>query len=99
MAEWYEASGYRVLDRNWRCGEGEIDLVCRRGSTVVVVEVKTRSSAAFGPPAAAVTAAKRRRLRGLAARWLRERGVRGATVRFDVVGVVGGRIDAVHGAF
>ncbi|MGH9087612.1 MAG: YraN family protein [Acidimicrobiales bacterium] len=98
-ARWYEAAGYRVLERNWRCPDGEIDLVCRREGTVVVVEVKTRSTTAYGPPVAAVTAAKQRRLRRLAARWLRERRVRCAVVRFDVAGVTGGRIDVVEGAF
>lgn len=98
-AAWYVRAGYRVLDRNWRCDEGEIDLVCRRGSTVVVCEVKTRRSSAFGSPAEAVTATKRLRLRRLAARWLREHGSRYAEVRFDVASVRSGEVEVLEGAW
>ena len=71
-AAWYEANGYRILARNWRCREGEIDLVCLRDRVVVICEVKTRSSDAFGHPAEAVTPAKQQRLRVLAGRWLED---------------------------
>lgn len=98
-ARWYVASGYQLLDRNWRCTEGEIDLVCRMGDTVVVCEVKTRRSSAFGSPAEAVTGAKRARLRRLAARWLREHDVRCAYVRFDVAAVVGEQVQVVTAAW
>jgi putative endonuclease len=98
-ARWYAASGYQLLDRNWRCAEGEIDLICRMGAMVVVCEVKTRRSNAFGSPAEAVTAAKRARLRRLAARWLREHDVHCATVRFDVAAVVGEQVQVVASAW
>jgi putative endonuclease len=98
-ASWYRAAGYEVLARNWRCREGEIDLVCRLGSTVVVCEVKTRRAGVFGPPAEAVTLEKRRPLRQLAAGWLRLQPVRYSTVRFDVASVVGGEVDVVTGAW
>lgn len=98
-AAWYEAAGYEVLDRNWRDQAGELDLVCRRDDTVVVVEVKARTTAAYGGPAAAVTAAKRRRIRRLSARWLRARQVRCATVRFDVVAISSGRLEVLQDAF
>ena len=98
-AAWYQRRGYRVLSRNWRCPEGEIDLVCRRGPTVVICEVKTRTSAAFGPPQAAIGAAKRRRLRKLAARWLGATGTRCAVVRFDVAAVHGDLVEVLEGAW
>ena len=63
---WYVAAGYAVLARNWRCREGELDLVLSRDGVVVFCEVKARSSAAFGVPAEALTPAKRRRIRLLA---------------------------------
>jgi putative endonuclease len=95
----YEAAGYEVLDRNWRCAEGEIDLVCRSGTTLVICEVKTRRSAAFGSPAEAVTIAKRRRLRRLGARWLRAHDIHCQEVRFDVAAVTSGDVVIVTGAF
>src|SRR5450755_1272226 len=86
-ARWYEARGFEIVDRNWRVRDGEIDLVARRGRTIVFCEVKTRSSDRFGSPAEAVTATKQRRLRTLAAKWLAEHPERHGEVRFDVASV------------
>jgi putative endonuclease len=77
-----------LLDRNWRCELGEVDLVLRDGRTLVVCEVKTRSSHRFGTPLEAVTEQKAARLRRLAARWLAEHQVRPDDVRIDLVGVL-----------
>lgn len=86
-----EAAGMTVLDRNWRCRDGEIDLVARDGDALVFVEVKTRSSLSCGVPAAAVDRRKVARLRRLAVQWMaahRDAERFWASVRFDVVGVV-----------
>lgn len=94
-----EAAGFTVLARNWRCREGEVDIVARDGDVLVVCEVKTRRDVGFGTPLEAVTPAKAARLRRLAARWLADQraGVcagsaeefdRYAEVRFDVVSVL-----------
>lgn len=80
--------GMVVLDRNWRCDVGELDIVARDGDTLVVCEVKTRSGTAYGSPLEAVTDVKAARLRRLAARWLTDHGVRPAGVRIDLVGIV-----------
>ncbi|HEX5770861.1 MAG TPA: YraN family protein [Nocardioidaceae bacterium] len=80
--------GMVLLDRNWRCEMGEIDLVLRDGRILVVCEVKTRSSLAFGAPLEAVTEQKAARLRRLAARWLADHEVRPDEVRIDLVGVL-----------
>jgi putative endonuclease len=74
-AEWYRAAGYTVLDRNWRCDLGEIDLVCRHGPTVVVVEVETGRATRARSPAEAITLVKQARLRRLARRWLAQHAV------------------------
>ena len=98
-AAWYEANGYEVIDRNWRCREGELDLVLRRGRTLVVCEVKTRSSAAFGLPAEAVNRTKQQKLRLLARRWLASSSFRPSTIRFDVACVLGGELELIEDAF
>ena len=94
--------GMVLLDRNWRCDAGEIDLVLRDGRVLVVCEVKTRSSVAYGSPIEAVTEQKAARLRRLAARWLAEHAVRPDEVRIDLVGVLvprrgGPQLDHVRG--
>ncbi len=88
-----------MLARNWRCRDGELDLVLRRGRTVVFCEVKTRSSDAFGTPAEAVTRAKRARIRHLAARWLDGCPFRPTGIRFDVAAVTPAGIEVLEGAF
>jgi putative endonuclease len=89
VAEWYEAAGYQVVDRNWRCRDGELDLVVTRGPELVFCEVKTRRGVGYGVPAEAVTWSKQRRIRGLALRWLDEYPEhRGADLRFDVASVL-----------
>jgi putative endonuclease len=99
VAAWYEANGYSVVDRNWRCRQGELDLVARRGRVVVFCEVKTRSSTAFGAPVEAVTRTKQARLRVLAARWLEDSTVVAREIRFDVASVLDGKIEVLEGAF
>jgi putative endonuclease len=94
--------GMVLLDRNWRCELGEIDLVLRDGRALVVCEVKTRSSLAFGTPLEGVTEQKAARLRCLAARWLADHAVHPHDVRIDLVGVLvpargGVTIDHVRG--
>ena len=79
--------GMVVLDRNWRCELGKVDLVPRDGPVLVFCEVKTRATAAYGAPVEAVTPAKLHRLRRLAARWVAERGLRVPEIRLDLVGV------------
>ena len=80
--------GMVVVDRNWRCDLGEIDLVLRDGDVLVVCEVKTRSSEAFGHPLEAVGPTKGARLRSLAALWVEEHGVHPHDIRIDLVGVL-----------
>jgi putative endonuclease len=81
-------AGMVVLDRNWRCDIGELDLVLRDGRVLVACEVKTRSSEEFGNPLEAVTATKAGRLRRLTARWLEEKDLHPVDVRIDLVGVL-----------
>ena len=98
VASWYRRQGFEILARNWRCFEGELDIVARRGRTIVVCEVKTRSTAHHMDPALAVGRAKQAKLRTAAFRWLDESQARGR-VRFDVALVVAGRVQVIEGAF
>jgi putative endonuclease len=98
-ARWYQAHGYEVVARNWRCAEGELDLVAKRGSTLVFCEVKTRSSDRFGSPAEAVTFARQRRLRGAALRYLASGESRAKHLRFDVAEVRDGVVRVIEAAF
>lgn len=88
VARALEDQGWEVLERNWRCRVGEIDIVARDGVDAVAVEVKTRRSATFGSPLEAVTPAKLARLRRLSAAWLATQERHFDGVRIDVVGVV-----------
>jgi putative endonuclease len=82
-------AGFTVIERNWRCAVGELDIVARDGATLVIVEVKTRRSLAYGSPAEAVTPRKVDKLRELALTWLRAHPLEGRRdVRFDVVSVL-----------
>ena len=86
-------AGLIVLARNWRCVDGELDLIVTDGPVLVFCEVKTRSSTAYGDPAEAVLGAKAARLRRLAVRWLAEQKAYGdprywPELRFDVVSVL-----------
>jgi putative endonuclease len=106
-----EQAGWVILARNWRPPRGrndgvrgELDIVARDGDVLVFVEVKTRSSTAFGRPAEAVGYDKARRIRRLAAIWLAANAdARREAVRFDVISVLRGpaglAVDHLRGAF
>ncbi|RYB95412.1 YraN family protein [Nocardioides oleivorans] len=93
------ALGMVVLDRNWRCDVGEIDLVLRDGPVLVICEVKTRSSTTYGAPLEGVDRRKADRLRRLGARWLRAHDCHPEDIRVDLVGVLaprGGPVEIEH---
>jgi putative endonuclease len=95
--------GMSIVERNWRCDIGEIDIVARDGDTLVVCEVKTRRGAEFGSPLEKVTSDKAERLLRLAACWIAEKGLHPPDVRIDIVGVLRARrgpaqVEHVRGA-
>lgn len=99
-----EDAGFEILARNWRCAEGEIDIVAWDRGVLVICEVKTRSGLGFGLPAEAITRRKADRLRRLACQWLKQHPAGGADVRFDVVSVLRARrgaavVEHLRGAF
>lgn len=88
--------GLRVVARNWRCDQGEVDIIAWDRDVIVFCEVKTRRTTTYGTPAEAIVAAKARRLRRLAARWLQTTGAHPREVRFDVVAVLPQPRGAAH---
>ncbi len=86
-ASFLETAGLRILGRNWRCAEGELDIVAAERRTLVVCEVKTRSGSRCGTPLEAITRHKLSRLRRLAVRWLSAHGTAFDTIRIDAVGL------------
>lgn len=91
--------GCTIVDRNWRCELGEIDIVARHESTLIVCEVKTRSSLRHGDPVEAVSERKVRRLRRLALCWLDAHSIHAPHIRIDVIGILrrpGGPVSLRH---
>jgi len=87
-ATYLQRQGLIIMDRNWRCDIGEVDIIARDGQTLVFCEVKTRSGTQFGHPVEAVSDRKIRRLRRLALRWLDDGLIHAPQVRFDVIGII-----------
>jgi putative endonuclease len=87
-ADFLERSEFRILDRNWRCPEGELDIVALERRALVICEVKTRSGNRYGTPIEAISARKRARLRKLAVGWVSAHGLFYDEIRIDVVGVL-----------
>lgn len=103
-AEYLAGIGLVVLSRNWRCREGELDLVATDRERLIVCEVKTRSGTGYGEPSEGLTPAQAGRIRRATATWLRTYRVGWCEVRFDVLAVLrrpGGPVTVEHlrGAF
>lgn len=90
-AQYLAGIGYAIVERNWRCRSGELDLVAECGECLVFVEVRTRSSARYGHPAESVEGRKQAQVRRLAQIYLQMKGSRNVPIRFDVVAVQIGR--------
>lgn len=80
--------GYEILERNYRYGHGEIDIIARDGETLVFVEVKSRKNLEFGPPELGVTKGKQRQVRKIAEAYLYEKNIKDTECRLDVVAIL-----------
>ena len=96
---WYEQHGYVVVARNVRVGKGEIDFIATRQDVVVIGEVKARASEKFGSPAEAMTQHKQRTVRRAGVEWARANNIAYWQLRFDLVCIVGTRIEVLPNAF
>jgi len=98
-AAFLERSGISIIERNWRCSQGEIDVIVQDGDETAFVEVKTRSSVQFGHPLEAITPEKLARLRRLAAAWCETHPQPGRHIRIDAIAVIaptGGPVSIDH---
>ena len=98
-ASYFEEIGYTVLDRNWRAGHKEIDLIVRKGDSVVFVEVKASLSDKFGHPVERVDRNKIRHLTNAAQQYILEKRISGCDLRFDVITFSGGQLEHYPNAF
>lgn len=88
VAEHLQAEGYEILARNVHAGRSELDIIARRGTVLVVCEVRSRRTDKYGHPAETMTEAKRRFVRRGAMRWLQDHPQAGCRLRFDFAGLV-----------
>jgi len=95
--------GYRIIEKNYVCKLGEMDIIAKEKDTLVFIEVKTRTSTAFGPPQLAVNASKQRQLSKVALNYLKEKHLEDVKARFDVVAILlgqkGEEIELIKDAF
>jgi putative endonuclease len=95
--------GYRLIQTNYSCKLGEVDIIAREKDVIVFIEVKTRTSTLFGPPQLAVTPAKQNQLSKVALNFLKEKKLEEAKARFDVVAILlgpdGEQIELIQNAF
>lgn len=103
-AAYLQGKGYRIIERNFRCKGGEVDIVAKDGDIFVFAEVKTRKSLVFGPPQLAVTPFKQRQISKAALTWLSRKRLHDAPARFDVIAIIlendfSQQIDHISNAF
>jgi putative endonuclease len=103
VASYLQERGFRILDRNWRCPEGQLDIVAAERDSLVVCEVKTRSGTRYGTPLEAMSQSRKNRLRQMAVQWLTAHGMRFDQIRIDIVGLLregtgGFTIEHIRGA-
>lgn len=79
---------FTIVERNFRCKGGEVDIIARDGKTLVFVEVKTRRNLSFGPPQSALTPFKQRQISKAALTWLAQKKLFGVSARFDVIAIL-----------
>lgn len=98
-AKFLKKHKYKIIEKNFRCALGEVDIIAKQGETLVFIEVKTRSSCAFGRPAEAVDEVKQQKLRRLALYYQRYKRAYDIPLRFDVVEVLDDEINLIENAF
>ena len=98
-AEYLEKQGYIILEKNYRCKSGEVDIIAKDGEYLVFVDVKYRSSMKKGYPLEAISLQKQKRISRTAIYYMSEKGTTYLPVRFDVIGIWGEKIELIKKAF
>ena len=99
-AEFLKAAGFEIVDRNWSCPMGELDIVARKADLLVFAEVRARSNPGYGTPADSVTPAKRAKIVKAAMAYIKARRPGAGEYRFDVIAIVpGGEPEHIEEAF
>lgn len=98
-ANYLKKNGYKIIERNYSCKTGEIDIIASKNDTLVFAEVKARSTKAFGGPVAAVTAAKQARVANTAMCYIKDKKPKFAALMFDIIAVLDGNIEHIKNAF
>ncbi len=86
--QFLQSHGYLILETNFRWGQAEADIVCKKGGELIFAEVKTRSSSKFGEPEMAVTKVKQQQYKRLAEGYLEKNRVTNMDIRFDIISIV-----------
>ncbi len=98
-----KSNGYRIVERNYKCLFGEIDIVAKDGDTVVFIEVKSRKSEEFGDPQVAVGLEKQKKISKISLKYLEEKHLYPCNARFDVVAIKmlpsGNKVELIQNAF
>ena len=98
-ADYLKGKGYKILARNYLCPQGEVDIIAQKGSTIVFVEVKQRSSKAFGGAVAAVTKTKQQKVGAAAVRYLQLNKPAYTALMFDIIAITEGKLEHIQNAF
>ena len=97
--DFLESKGYTIIERNFRCRQGEIDIIAKIKDTIVFVEVKTRSSIKFGYPKEAVDYRKQTKIHNVALTYLKLKGKLDSKIRFDVIEILDGSVNHIENCF
>jgi putative endonuclease len=98
-ADYLKQNGYKIIERNYACKTGEIDIIAQKGGCLVFAEVKARSTQAFGGPVGAVTAAKQKRVANTAMCYIKEKKPKFDSLMFDIIAVLDGKAQHIQNAF
>lgn len=98
-AKYLKTKGYKILERNYLCPLGEVDIIAQKDGRVIFVEVKQRSSYDFGGAAAAVTKAKQNKVAKAAVSYLKKSNLSYTGIMFDIIAITEGRLEHIENAF